>query len=122
MYYLYFAKTGTAVKIGISKNTKKRIRSIQVYNHFPVEIVSELALADEKSARLLEKKLHSFFYPYKLSGEWFRFTSLTIRVIDALEDDIADAIRTMDIVKPFMDGTDFDLTEAEINQRYKCHE
>jgi len=67
--YVYFIRSETGeVKIGVSKDPKKRLSSLQAGNPVTLEI-----LTTRKSNRPyeLESKLHSILSDLRVSGEWF---------------------------------------------------
>lgn len=55
------------IKIGVSFEPKKRLRSIQAYHARPLELLVTVA-----AKRNAEEKAHKRFAAHRLSGEWFR--------------------------------------------------
>lgn len=65
---VYFIGDGDAVKIGISKNPKKRLRQLQTGHPKKLSILATFpGAADE------EMQFHGRFRPHHLQGEWFRY-------------------------------------------------
>ena len=73
LYILQSYKTG-AIKIGISKDVKRRVKSLQTGSPYKLKVILIL-----KNRADLEKPLHNKLKKYKTkfgSGEWFSFDSL----------------------------------------------
>lgn len=64
--FIYFVRSGEFIKIGQSKQWKKRIEQMQVGS--PHTIITLLVLVAEPS---LEGKLHNWFRADHFRGEWF---------------------------------------------------
>ena len=73
MHYVYLIRCGTRgpIKIGVSKNVKKRLEALQCGNYNKLKIIAEIPCADERDAYILGSKLHSKFYDHRIRGEWF---------------------------------------------------
>ena len=67
LYFLQSTKT-MAIKIGIARNVKKRVRALERASGFPMKILYEVFSA---SASDDEKSLHGYWDQYRLEGEWF---------------------------------------------------
>jgi hypothetical protein len=65
--FVYFMQVGRRVKIGMSKNVKKRAKDIQTGQSDRVEVRYSV-----KGGRILEKHFHQKFKSENLHGEWFR--------------------------------------------------
>lgn len=63
-------KTG-AIKVGVAKNTKKRLDAMQIGNSRELKIVMEFGPMTEAAAYELEGFLHRRFRPQHIRGEWF---------------------------------------------------
>lgn len=71
-YYVYFITDGTnAVKIGVAKDVKKRLGSIQTGNPRKVSVLYLIKCDSEKEAYVIENGLHRIYSEYRLEGEWF---------------------------------------------------
>lgn len=71
-FQLYFMDNGQAIKIGISKNPKKRRNQIQCNSHLPLKILRTISVAYYRHlAENVEKKAHKFFRKHRIKGEWF---------------------------------------------------
>ena len=68
------------IKIGVSKNVKRRLASLQHASPFPLETIF-ISPVHDHNAKRLEKWLHDHFNKNRLKGEWFCL----------VEDDIAQA-------------------------------
>ena len=66
MTYIYFIKSANKVKIGYTKNVRKRKKYIQSHCSEKCELLV-LIPGDRK----LEKEIHQHFKKYKSHGEWF---------------------------------------------------
>lgn len=64
--YVYFVRSGNAIKIGISYSPKKRLRGIATDNHGELKLL--LAMPGN-AAR--ERGLHKKFKKHRIRGEWF---------------------------------------------------
>lgn len=58
------------IKIGISKNVKRRLQSLQHSSPFILETIVISPVLDHNAKRL-EKWLHDQFAEHRLKGEWF---------------------------------------------------
>lgn len=64
--YVYFLRTGNAVKIGFSTNPGRRMKSIQTGCPEPARLVKVV-----RGRPWTEKKFHARFAEYRTGGEWF---------------------------------------------------
>lgn len=64
--YIYFARSGNAVKIGISCAPTKRLKSMATGNHGEMKL---LGIIPGNRAR--EVAMHKKFKKYRIKGEWF---------------------------------------------------
>lgn len=71
--FIYFARAGNKVKIGISKNPKQRLGGIRTGNSSKVRIYY-VTPGDSRK----ERDLHRRFAEHRVNGEWFLFAQ-TIR-------------------------------------------
>jgi hypothetical protein len=67
--FIYFAKSGRYVKIGISKNPQNRMKELQIGNPNKIELLHFF-----KGETFSEKFLHKRFRKYHCRGEWFKFS------------------------------------------------
>jgi hypothetical protein len=74
--YLMYCSKIDAYKIGVSKNSRKRLSGVQTGCPYPVEITR---IFESKKPFLVETAVHSMFIQYKrdcdednISGEWFQ--------------------------------------------------
>lgn len=65
--FVYFARAGRAVKIGYSKDVKKRVAHFRTGASEKIEIVARVPGSLE-----LERHFHKVFAEYHSHGEWFR--------------------------------------------------
>lgn len=71
MRYIYLLRAGTNnYKIGIARNVKKRIESLQTSNSNLIDLITARLVKNPEQA---ERKLHKDLVDYKLNGgkEWF---------------------------------------------------
>lgn len=77
--FVYFARQGSLVKIGMSVNPRERARKMQVGATEEIELLCAIPGGAD-----VERNLHAAFEAYRVRGEWFR-----------LEGHLADYIATM---------------------------
>jgi hypothetical protein len=68
--FIYFARAGNKVKIGISKNPRQRLGSIKTGSSSKVRIYYVTPGDAQK-----ERDLHKLFSEYRVNGEWFLFAA-----------------------------------------------
>ena len=73
--WVYFAFDGRCVKIGHSKDPKKRVRSISTISNTPLELIRL-----EPGGRKLEKWFHKKFKHLQSSNEWFWYSEELLTV------------------------------------------
>ena len=81
IYKLYVISAGTdAYKIGISRNPKKRLDSMQANNHKRLIIDAIYYIGTEKRARYVEKIIHNRLKKrgQHIIGEWFKYNTKLI--------------------------------------------
>ena len=70
--YVYFIRDCLGhIKIGVSKNVKKRMAGLQTANPLKLEYFYVMKVKNIYDARLIEKELHEQFKDFRLCGEWF---------------------------------------------------
>ena len=74
--FVYFARCGSFVKIGVSNNPRWRVWSFQGSNPYEIELIG-MAKGDAKLERALHRRLEEFRHRY----EWFRLTAEVEAVI-----------------------------------------
>lgn len=72
--YIYFILNydSQAVKIGIAKNVKRRLASLQTSSPSELELLSTIKTKSVNNAREIEKSLHEKFDKNRIRGEWFK--------------------------------------------------
>lgn len=72
--YIYFILNydSEAVKIGIAKNVKRRIASLQTSSPSELKLLGKIQAESVSKARELEQSLHKTFDEYRVRGEWFK--------------------------------------------------
>ena len=97
-HYIYFILDTeyNAVKIGVSKNAKDRLRSLQSANLHPLQILKTIKFrrtgSDEKEAQAAatmagfkrEKEIHTKFDNHLIRNEWFRHEDTLKEFIERL--------------------------------------
>jgi Meiotically up-regulated gene 113 len=80
MRVIYFIQAGRygPVKIGISKNPRKRLRALQVPNPKPLTLLGVME-GDSDT----EKEVHREFRNSRIRGEWFSISPELLRFIDS---------------------------------------
>jgi hypothetical protein len=81
MVWVYFIICQDRIKIGQTKNLRKRISSIRTGNPFDMSFI--LAL---ESLPSLEPALHDRFAEYRVTGEWFKECSGIYKFIESVKD------------------------------------
>lgn len=66
--YVYFIRSGQSVKIGFSRDVKKRLQQLKTGAAHKVSI-----LAAVPGTMDTEAYFHRMFAEYRMSGEWFRY-------------------------------------------------
>ena len=69
--FVYGILSGDQVKIGISREPKRRIRDLQTAHGSPLELLWSVQAATRLKAKNIEARLHKHFAPARLKGEWF---------------------------------------------------
>lgn len=72
--YIYFILNydSQAVKIGIAKNVKRRLASLQTSSPSELELLGTIKAMSVNDAREIEKLLHERFDRDRIRGEWFK--------------------------------------------------
>lgn len=73
--FVYFIKSEFAVKIGVTKNLRTRLSSLQTATHLELEVHRTIHCDD---AYQLEGALHQTFIDNHIRGEWFNLSILSI--------------------------------------------
>jgi len=71
--YVYFVlnRDSKAIKIGIAKNIRRRLASLQTSSPAELELIGSIKTTGTQAARKLESKLHHQFDRWQIRGEWF---------------------------------------------------
>lgn len=64
---IYFASSGTRIKIGVTQNVERRLKEVEVHLAEPLALLGVI-----DGSLQSEKALHAQFAAYHLNGEWFR--------------------------------------------------
>lgn len=70
-HFIYLISDGEHVKIGFSKDPRKRMKDMQTSNAKPLRIVRAFEVIGKSAAKAHERTLHSKFKAHRLKGEWF---------------------------------------------------
>lgn len=82
------------IKIGYSKDLKRRLRQMQTGNPDRLALMGEIRTQDEDQDRSVEASLHRHFSQQRLEhGEWFYLGAED--VVDALKSNSADSYITV---------------------------
>ncbi len=71
--HLYVLSCNNLLKIGVTNNIDKRIKSLQTGNPHKIEL---LYLEERLNPTKAERFLHQYFSKYRLEGEWFEGITL----------------------------------------------
>ena len=74
-YHVYFVQCCDKkryVKIGVARNVKSRIKTLQTGNPYKLKVLSVIKCSGQKEAYALEARLHKFFKKNHFNGEWFK--------------------------------------------------
>lgn len=70
--YLYAISNDETVKLGYSKDPKRRLKNLQTASDRPLQIVWQYYVGKtEAVAKHQERKLHRYCKAHKIRGEWF---------------------------------------------------
>ena len=71
--YVYFVlnRDSKAIKIGIAKNVRHRLASLQTSSPAQLQLIGSIKTASTQAARKLESELHHQFDLWQIRGEWF---------------------------------------------------
>ncbi len=83
--YVYFIKTGDAIKVGIATDVNSRTISIQVGNPHKIELLHTISTSEEH-ARRIESQIHELFCKTNLNGEWFQANQFMIDFISHIKN------------------------------------
>ena len=72
--YIYFILNydSQAVKIGIAKNVKRRLASLQTSSPSELKLLGTMKTKSVNDAKKIEKSLHTRFDENRIRGEWFK--------------------------------------------------
>lgn len=94
--YAFDMNDGT-VKIGVTSNLEKRIKSVQCSIYLDVLRVHQTAFAPLDFMRIIERRCHDTFDAFRVRGEYFAITfEEACTELDRYADDIAEALKTAD--------------------------
>lgn len=76
---VYFIQAGDRIKIGVTKNVRKRIAVMQTGSSVPLVL-----LATRKGDTGLEREYHARFAHLRLHGEWFEANPAIMSEVDCI--------------------------------------
>lgn len=79
--WIYFIRSGNAVKIGVTTDIRRRLYDLQVASPTALELVG-VHLGDRKT----EEALHHRFRNHQIRGEWFRWCDPIQRYVSLIVD------------------------------------
>lgn len=94
IYFIRSVESVGPMKIGYSKNPRKRLMEIQAFSPLKLRIIAEL-----DAPRYIERQLHKIFHAFRSHGEWFHVSS-------ELEALVAHVIKTGELPDPEEAKTD----------------
>jgi len=78
-YHLYAISDGESVKLGVSTDVRKRMKSMQTGHPKELSIIWKYFTGTNKTkAYGAERKLHKFCKQYSIRGEWFKSSCMDI--------------------------------------------
>lgn len=77
MIYLIQNTTNSQIKIGRSKNPKRRLKTLQTGNGDRLKIIAQF---DVEKDRHFEKRIHRAFWQFRKKGEWFEFPNKDVAI------------------------------------------
>ena len=85
--YIYFILNddSQAVKIGIAKNVKRRLASLQTSSPSGLKLLGTIKTKSVNDARKIEKSLHKRFDENRIRGEWFK---ADVELLDYIKQEI----------------------------------
>ena len=79
--YFVFNRDSKAIKIGIAKNVRRRLASLQTSSAAKLELLGSIKAQGTKATRKLELELHQKFDRLQIRGEWFEAERILIDYI-----------------------------------------
>ena len=73
--FLYFVKCNKYVKIGITNDVEKRIKTLQTGNAENLELIRLIEIPDEDAYKI-ENAIHNRLKEYRVKNEWFELKSI----------------------------------------------
>lgn len=87
--YIYFVREEDGpIKIGHTGNPRMRLNAMQVGNPRPLYMLSYVDAPKE-----IERRLHDFFLPFRITGEWYEPTDVIFDAIEMCEEKFGEAHR-----------------------------
>lgn len=78
---VYFLRSPTAIKIGVSKNPRRRMQVLQTGHPEPLELAATC-----EGGRELERQYHHRFAAHRVSKEWFSAHPAILAEIERLQE------------------------------------
>ena len=111
--YVYVIKQSGDYKIGVTKDIRKRLSTIQMSTPKPVQLVHSFYIGGiYADAYEWEKALHQRFSKRKIRGEWFRLTNTDVKWLRQLNDEFM-YYMGLDCTMPVPSDIDAALKEAK---------
>lgn len=79
--FIYFIRAGERVKVGFTKDVKRRLSQLQTFFPEPLDL-----LVAAPGSMLMERELHNVFAEHHITREWFSLTPDLARFADRLRD------------------------------------
>ena len=106
-FKLYAISDGRFVKLGYSSNIKSRIKAMQTGHPEGLCCIWEYYTGTiEVEAKRLEKKLHRFCDKYRVRGEWFESSCMTIVEQFKIREKIKIEVQNDDLDRAVLYGPD----------------
>lgn len=81
--YIYLVRCGDFHKIGLAKNTNKRLSGLKTSSPFEMKMLKAWRC---KRPDLIERVMHKRFAKYRVRGEWFQLTEDVVQLLLKVED------------------------------------
>lgn len=79
--YVYFIEQNENIKIGTTKNLKRRILALQTGSATDFVLKYTIATNSPDNGKMLEKKFHKLFASYKIRREFFKLSDTIMKTI-----------------------------------------
>lgn len=114
--YVYFVRTADKpmrVKVGKSNDPHSRIQTLQTGCPSGLVMVGTIKCKSERHSHEVEKAIHEVLAPFRLGGEWFKYSGLVKKTIHRLTHNGEKALTRFFIGDKWHDGWQEHLKSME---------